>query len=138
MARDKTHKKDKVNNVTFFELQSEYGIGKTTFYKILRENRDNMSYDESYDEESNGVGIEDPKTLSPDEQQSLGEAKSGEKTPGTRTRLSDLEKFQLLNDDRIKLLDQELPRGERRLIVDQLKVRQLFMQALFGVFLRSQ
>ena len=93
-----------------------------------------MSYDESYDEESNGVGIEDPKTLSPDEQQSLGEAKSGEKTPGTRTRLSDLEKFQLLNDDRIKLLDQELPRGERRLIVDQLKVRQLFMQALFGVF----
>ena len=92
-----------------------------------------MSFDESYDEESNGVG-----TQSPDEQQSLGEAKSGEKTPGTRTRLSDLEKFQLLNDDRIKLLDQELPRGERRLIVDQLKVRQLFMQALFGVFLRSQ
>ena len=84
-----------------------------------------MSYDESYDEESNGVGIEDPKTLSPDEQQSLGEAKSAEKTPGTRTRLSDLEKFQLLNDDRIKLLDQELPRGERRLIVDQLKVGQL-------------
>ena len=93
-----------------------------------------MSYDESFDEESNGVGMEDPKTPSPDEQQSLGEAKSGEKTPGTRTRLSDLEKFQLLNDDRIKLLDQELPRGERRLIVDQLKVGHLFMQALWGVY----
>ena len=40
----------------------------------------------------------------------------------TRTRLSDQEKSQLLEDERVRLLDQNLPKNEKRQIMDQLKV----------------
>ena len=57
---------------------------------------------ESYNEESNGVSKSEKQT---------------------RTRLSDQEKSQLLEDERVKLLDQKnLPQNEKRQIMDQLKV----------------
>ena len=57
---------------------------------------------ESYNEESNGVSKSEKQT---------------------RTRLSDQEKSQLLEDERVKLLDHKnLPQNEKRQIMDQLKV----------------
>ena len=67
------------------QLKSEYGIGKTSLYKVLSDrlsflNSDSMS---NY-EETDGVAIKDPKPTRPEEKQSFGVPKQ----TGMRTRLS--------------------------------------------------
>ena len=71
---------------------------------------------ESYNEESNGVSKSEKQT---------------------RTRLSDQEKSQLLEDERVKLLDQKnLPQNEKRQIMDQLKVWNYILTEVF-IFIRT-
>ena len=77
----------------------------------------NPQHDESYDEESNGVTKSEKQT---------------------RTRLTDQEKSQLLEDERIRLLDQNLPQNEKRQIMDQLKVgRHLTEVFIFDVYFKA-
>ena len=64
------------------------------------------------------VSIENPKSPPHDEQQSFGGAKREKQT---RTPSSHREKSQLLEDVRLEMLDQNVPKKEKRKIMDQLK-----------------